>query len=1264
MTAPAPKLSICLPAYNYAHFLPKAIESVLIQDFKDYELIILDDVSPDNTQEIAMEYAKKDPRIRYILNEKNLGAIENCNKGVAVARGEYVAFLSADDFYLPGWLQAGVDFLESNLDVDLVYCKTILVDSENHYCNTTTIPSFANFSHKGRDELREHIKTGGSFFHLAATIMRKRMMNELGFYKKWNMQQGFSAEDWEANLNFSLHKIEGYINRPYYAFRVHDSNFSSQNKVLENGALVRSHLYILDKFLTPETTYRIRGAQKEALRSLFGQVNMLSKQAPEIAEKVLPEIYPQLNDVKNRLVQLGQLPITPLSEQPLVTVVIPTVNMASCAGNTLFPSGRDIFFILNALESLCQQTYTNWQAVIVNDGGEDIAPLLEDFKQKHQPQQKIQYFYFNVNQGQAAARNVALEFIWQGELVAFLDDDDLYLPNHLETIVKTLRGTNIPCAYTNYTSIVEKCLLSSRPPLEQIPVHLPPVYSKSLLAVKNYIPMSAFVLRRECILDHEIRFDPSLKILEDWDFLLKLSNLYEFTYIPTQTVEIRQREQSDSVHQLRIGMYLEAYKRICKLYYTDDLIVNRGRQALCATLEKNEKRLDDRERYHQWRSKKEEYIEQNLLTFLHKMQKNWHVLPQFLILISVDAHTAQYLQKTLDSLKEQYYKNYSIFVLKTEACSINEDALINAVYDVYSDAHIKNVIQSLVQSDPSDWTIAFPADTILNPQFSLALADYINQDQNHNQHLIYFDEANLSNLGGRFTDPQFKTDFNLDLFRAYPAYIGTCLAIKSKTLKTYMFPIFTPGWSYQLGLNIYDAFGGEAIGHIDDIFVHMVYDLNPNSKALDRALYQSILSDHLNTYGIQAPVVINNFGQYTPKFFFDIQYQLKRKTRVTILCTTIKDPITWMENVTTLLARTHYPDYEFVVISTIFDQYNKEVFAFYRELQKQDQRCRLIEAVTEIESPYLFDFDENLIISEGQETWLTRLVGCIERKDIVVDMVQPAWIDPQTDLAVNLFPIDSIEMVSNTWFERQQLPQQFAHFNSLRNTLVKTDFFCDPDFSLTDSVYTAIYLPTVRLGYRKTSLDENQSYRWMRDSISYNKNLSLTDPFQVEQDFLINWRLGLKQSAVKKVLQLSSSSFDILKNLVSQGKIQYTQLEIEKRTPLLEELIRFAPDVIVLTLSQSYKELHTHMHLLKQYFPHLHILLFIDQFNVQVEKLSLVDRYKIRAALCAFDYISRALVVDVNNEKFEGYSEILPCDSIIITKNMSDFPENYLDILF
>src|SRR5208283_3355105 len=92
-----PKISVLIPTFEYGRFLPEAIESVLAQDLMDFELIISDDASRDDSGEVIRRYAARDPRIRYRLHERNIGMVANWNWCLKEACGEYVKFVFGDD---------------------------------------------------------------------------------------------------------------------------------------------------------------------------------------------------------------------------------------------------------------------------------------------------------------------------------------------------------------------------------------------------------------------------------------------------------------------------------------------------------------------------------------------------------------------------------------------------------------------------------------------------------------------------------------------------------------------------------------------------------------------------------------------------------------------------------------------------------------------------------------------------------------------------------------------------------------------------------------------------------------------------------------------------------------------------------------------------------------------------------------------------------------------------------------------------------------
>ncbi len=107
-----PKLSVIIPTYNGEKFIGRAIESVLNQTFKNFELIIVDDGSTDNTKEIVMEYQKKDERIKYLWEENSGGPAKPYNLALKQCGGEYIAFLDHDDMWLPEKLEKQIDFIE------------------------------------------------------------------------------------------------------------------------------------------------------------------------------------------------------------------------------------------------------------------------------------------------------------------------------------------------------------------------------------------------------------------------------------------------------------------------------------------------------------------------------------------------------------------------------------------------------------------------------------------------------------------------------------------------------------------------------------------------------------------------------------------------------------------------------------------------------------------------------------------------------------------------------------------------------------------------------------------------------------------------------------------------------------------------------------------------------------------------------------------------------------------------------------------------
>ncbi len=119
-----------MSVYNGSRYLQESVESVLNQTFTDFEFIIINDCSTDNTENIIREYSDKDERIVLINNLENLGLTKSLNKGLKIAKGEYIARQDADDISLPERLEKELLFIEEHLDVALVSCDIEVIDSD------------------------------------------------------------------------------------------------------------------------------------------------------------------------------------------------------------------------------------------------------------------------------------------------------------------------------------------------------------------------------------------------------------------------------------------------------------------------------------------------------------------------------------------------------------------------------------------------------------------------------------------------------------------------------------------------------------------------------------------------------------------------------------------------------------------------------------------------------------------------------------------------------------------------------------------------------------------------------------------------------------------------------------------------------------------------------------------------------------------------------------------------------------------------------
>jgi len=220
----APKISVCVPTYNFAEFLPWAIDSVLQQTFRDFELLIIDDCSTDQSAEVILNYAARDQRIRFIANPENLGMVRNWNLCLEESRGEYIKYVFADDFLTsPEALQKLLAFFESDPSVVLAGSSRNFVDPEGRFIQTVC-PFKRDGVFAGKWAINRCLSAQKNLIGEPTAVMFRKKDASSGFNPKYS--QIVDQEMWFRLLeqgNFAHSK------EPLCAFRLHSGQQSARN---------------------------------------------------------------------------------------------------------------------------------------------------------------------------------------------------------------------------------------------------------------------------------------------------------------------------------------------------------------------------------------------------------------------------------------------------------------------------------------------------------------------------------------------------------------------------------------------------------------------------------------------------------------------------------------------------------------------------------------------------------------------------------------------------------------------------------------------------------------------------------------------------------------------------------------------------------------------------------------------------------------------------------------------------------------------------
>lgn len=399
----APKISVIVTNYNLEKYLEDCIDSVVNQTFKDYECLVVDDCSTDNSWEVAELY-EPHKQIEYLKTPSNTGLSGARNFGFQHARGKYIIYLDADDMLAPNALELLSTALDNDKSIHIAYGHLDLIndDGTNQRRNANKEKDFfppAEFSWRGQLAHLNQLPY--------ASMMRREVLKNSGGY------------------------------------RVRDS----RNEDASFWARVTSYGYVAKKVTQASTLiYRLRGDSKSAneMRKFGKEPNWLawlpfrfantSKEGEKLSKRNNSEIP------NTEIVPFGAQGLPPKSwsrhgrywnvrhhQNPKISVVIP-----------VGPNHKE--YVIDALDSLIAQNFQDWEVIVVNDTGDDWhtiqgAPYARVVipKDKH-PDAK----------GAGEARNAGV-MATKSDLILFLDADDYLLPNALSILYEAWQSTDGNC---------------------------------------------------------------------------------------------------------------------------------------------------------------------------------------------------------------------------------------------------------------------------------------------------------------------------------------------------------------------------------------------------------------------------------------------------------------------------------------------------------------------------------------------------------------------------------------------------------------------------------------------------------------------------------------------------------------------------------------------------------------------------------------------------------------------------------------------------
>jgi len=255
-----PLVSFIVPCYNYGRYIAECLSSIFaLGDEYDYEVIVIDDGSTDDTLEVVRSFA--DSRLRLIIHEVNEGHVATINEGMYEARGEFVARIDPDDRYRANFLSETIPLFSKYPDVGLVYGDAAIIDENGAITTEHCDEVHDDNDYKGN----EFVKLLESNFITAPTVIARRE----AWQNALPVPEGLAFNDWYFTLQIAMKYDFYYINKVLAEYRVHSENH--HGKIIRDKSEESSIFRLLDEIYSrKETNVHIESMKRKSKNRIYG----------------------------------------------------------------------------------------------------------------------------------------------------------------------------------------------------------------------------------------------------------------------------------------------------------------------------------------------------------------------------------------------------------------------------------------------------------------------------------------------------------------------------------------------------------------------------------------------------------------------------------------------------------------------------------------------------------------------------------------------------------------------------------------------------------------------------------------------------------------------------------------------------------------------------------------------------------------------------------------------------------------------------------